>query len=153
MKMIRWQPTHHRGTWNNGMDRFFNEFMGRSLGHEGDETPACGSWSPAVNILEKETEIVITADLPGLKAEDVEVTVDKSVLTVKGERTLEEVAEGETYHRVERSYGCFERSFSIPESVDAKKIEARFANGEMTVNLPKRAESKPRSVKVKVATA
>jgi len=151
--MIRWQPNHHRGTWNNGMDRFFNEFTGRSLENVDCETPACGSWSPAVNILEKENEIVITADLPGLKAEDVEVTVDKSVLTVKGERTLEEATEGETYHRVERSYGSFERSFSIPESVDAKKIEARFANGEMTVTLPKRAESKPRSVKVKVATA
>ena len=75
------------------------------------------------------------------------------MLTLKGERTLEEATEGETYHRVERSYGSFERSFSIPNSVDPKKIEARFVNGEMTLNLPKRDESKPRSVKVKVATA
>jgi len=153
MKMIRWQPINRPATWNNGMDRFFNEFMGRSLGQAGDETPACGSWSPAVNILEREDHIVITAELPGLKAEDVGVTVDKGVLTVTGERTLEEAAEGETYHRVERSYGSFERSFSIPESVDAKKIEAQFVNGEMTLTLPKRAVTKPRSIKVKVATA
>ena len=153
MKMIRWQPINRPATWNNGMDRFFNEFMGRSLGQAGDETPACGSWSPAVNILEREDHIVITAELPGLNAEDVGVTVDKGVLTVTGERTLEEAAEGETYHRVERSYGSFERSFSIPESVDAKKIEAQFVNGEMTLTLPKRAVTKPRSIKVKVATA
>ncbi len=150
--MIRWQPINRPATWNTGVDRLFNEFMGRSLRQMDDETAAC-AWKPAVNILEREEGIVITADLPGLKAEDVEVTVEKSVLTLKGERVLEEAAEGETYHRVERSYGSFERSFSIPESVDAKKIEARFVNGEMTVTLPKSAESKPRSVKVKVATA
>lgn len=150
--MVRWQPINRPANWNPGFDRFFNEFMGRSLRQMEDETPAC-AWTPAVNILERENGITITADLPGLSAGDVEVTVDKGVLTLKGERILEEAAEGETYHRVERSYGAFERSFSIPESVDAKKIEARFVNGEMTVTLPKRAESKPRSVKVEVATA
>ena len=150
--MIRWQPINRPATWNTGVDRLFSEFMGRSLRQVEEETAAC-AWTPAVNILEREEGIVITADLPGLRAEDVEVTVEKSVLTLKGERILEEAAEGETYHRVERSYGSFERSFSIPESVDAKKIEARFVNGEMTVTLPKSAESKPRSVKVKVATA
>jgi HSP20 family protein len=127
--------------------------MGGALRRAADETSACGSWSPAVNILEKADGIVITADLPGLKAEDVEVTIDNGVLTLKGERTLEEVAEGETLHRVERCYGAFERSFSVPTSVDPSKIEARFVNGEMTVTLPKREETKPRSVKVKVATA
>ena len=151
--MIRWQPINRPGNWNNGIDRLFNEFMTRSMSNETDETATCGSWSPAVNILERESGIEITADLPGLKAEDVEVVVNKGVLSIKGERTLEEAVEGETYHRVERCYGSFERSFTIPESVDAKKIEARFINGEMTITLPKRAESKPRSVKVKVATA
>jgi len=150
--MIRWQPINRPVNWNPGFDRFFNEFMGRSLGQTEEETAAC-AWTPAVDILERENGITITADLSGLSAEDVEVIVDKGALTLKGERTLEEAAEGETYHRVERSYGAFERSFSIPESVDAKKIEARFVNGEMTVTLPKRAESKPRSVKVKIATA
>ena len=149
--MIRWQPINRPVNWNPGIDRLFGEFMGRSLRQLEEETPAC-AWSPAVNILERENGIIITADLPGLAAEDVQVTVEKGVLTLKGERTLEEATEGETYHRVERSYGAFERSFSIPESVDSKKIEARFVNGEMTVTLPKRAESKSRSVKVQVAT-
>lgn len=150
--MIRWQPINRPATWNTNIDRLFNEFMGRSLREMDIENASCGSWSPSVNILEKEDAIVITADLPGLKAEDVEVTIENSVLTIKGERTLEEASEGETYHRVERSYGSFERSFKVPSSVDPKKIEARFVNGEMTVNLPKRDESKPRSVKVEVTT-
>ena len=151
--LIRWQPINHPTTWNRGMDRLFNEFMGRSLRQIDEEATACGSWSPAVNIMEKENQIVIATDLPGLKAEDVEVTIENNVLTLKGERTFEEAAEGETYHRVERCYGSFERSFSVPSTVDPKKIEASFINGEMTVTLPKRDESKPRSVKVKVATA
>ena len=92
----------------------------------------------------------IQADLPGLKAEDVEVTVEDGTLTLRGERKLEEAAEGETYHRVERTYGMFERTFNLPSSVDTSKIEARFANGEMVLTLPKREESKPRTVKIKV---
>jgi HSP20 family protein len=135
------------------MERLFNEFMGRSLRGMADETSASGAWSPAVNILEKEEGIVISADLPGLKAEDVEVTVDNGVLTIKGQRSFEEASEGQTYHRVERWYGSFERSFTVPNSVDPSKIEARFVNGEMSITLPKREESKPRSVKVKVATS
>jgi HSP20 family protein len=135
------------------MERLFNEFMGRSLRGMADETSASGAWSPAVNILEKEEGIVISADLPGLKAEDVEVTVDNGVLTIKGQRNFEEASEGQTYHRVERWYGSFERSFTVPNSVDPSKIEARFVNGEMSITLPKREESKPRSVKVKVATS
>ena len=136
--MIRWQPVNRPATWNTSIDRLFNEFMGRSLREMDIENASCGNWSPAVNILEREDEIVITADLPGLKAEDVEVTIENSVLTLKGERTFAEATEGETYHRVERGYGGFERSFKVPASVDPKKIEARFVNGEMTVTLPKR---------------
>ena len=150
--MIHWQPINRPTYRNAGVDHLFNEFLGRTLGQVDEETAACGSWSPAVNILEKEGEIVISAGLPGLKAEDVEVTIENSVLTLKGERSFEEAVEGETYHRVERSYGGFERSFKVPTTVDPKKIEARFVNGEMTVVLPKRDESKPRSVKIKVAT-
>ncbi len=150
--MIRWQPINRPVNWNTGVNRLFSEFMGQTIRQAEEETAAC-AWTPAVNILEREDGIVIAADLPGLKAEDVEVTIDNGVLTLKGERTLDEIVEGETYHRVERSYGKFERSFSVPNSVDPKKIEARFVNGEMTLTLPKRDESKPRAVKIKVATA
>ena len=148
--MTRWEPTNDIAGLSQRMDRLFEELMGRGLRRVGDENRVRGSWSPAVNILEKQNAIHISVDLPGMKAEDVDVTVDNGVLTIRGERKFEETAEGETYHRVERVYGVFERTFTLPNSVDTSKIEARFANGEMEVVLPKREESKPRSVKVKV---
>jgi HSP20 family protein len=78
------------------------------------------------------------------------VTVEEGILSIRGERKLEETTEDETYHRVERQYGLFERTFSVPNSVDTEKINARFRNGEMTLTLPKREESKPRSISIKV---
>ena len=152
MRTIRWQPINRPAAWTNGMNRYFSQITKSPSGQLDEEASACTGWTPAVNILEKEDTIVIATDLPGLKAEDVEVMIENSVLTLKGERTFEEAADGETYHRLERCYGSFERSFKVPSSVDPKKIEARFVNGEMIVTLPKRDESKPRSVKVKVAT-
>jgi HSP20 family protein len=148
--LTRWNPTTDTAHLSQRMERLFNEMMGRGLWREPEERSLRGSWVPAINILEREDAMVITADLPGLKAEDVEVTVEEGTLSIRGERRLEEAAEGETYHRVERLYGVFERTFTLPNSVDVEKIEARFCNGEMVLTLPKREESKPRSVKIKI---
>jgi HSP20 family protein len=133
------------------MERLFDEMLGHGMWRTSEESPLRGSWVPAINILEREDAVVITADLPGLEAEDVEITVEEGTLSICGERKLDEAAEGETFHRVERLYGRFERSFTLPNSVDVEKIEARSANGEMVLTLPKREESKPRSVKIQVA--
>ena len=148
--LTRWNPTTDTAHLSQRMERLFNEMMDRGLWREPEERSLRGSWVPAINILEREASMVITADLPGLKAEDVEVTVEEGTLSIRGERRLEEAAEGETYHRVERLYGVFERTFTLPNSVDVEKIEAHFCNGEMVLTLPKREESKPRSVKIKV---
>ena len=148
--LTRWNPGSEMGNLNQNMERFFDEILGRGLRRTADERPLRGAWVPAINILEREGAMEIQADLPGLKAEDVEVTVEDGALTLRGERKLEEAAEGETYHRVERTYGMFERTFNLPSSVDTSKIEARFTNGEMVLTLPKREESKPRTVKIKV---
>ena len=148
--LTRWEPINDIANLSQRMDRMFEEMMGRGLRRLGEDERVRGSWSPAVNILEKKDAIVITADLPGLKAEDVDVTVDSGVLTVRGERRLEEASEGETYHRVERVYGVFERTFTLPNSVDIGAIDAKFRNGEMVITLPKREESKPRAVKVAI---
>jgi len=148
--LTRWEPINDITNLSQRMDRVFEELMGRSLRRLADEDRLRGSWSPAVNILEKKDAIVITADLPGLKAEEVEITVDNGVLTIRGERRLEEAADGETYHRVERVYGMFERTFTLPNSVDVNRIDAKFRNGEMVITLPKREESKPRAVKVAI---
>ena len=148
--LTRWNPATDSANVAQRMERLFDEMMGRGLWRSSEERPLRGSWVPAINILEREDAMVITADLPGLKAEDVEVTVEEGTLSIRGERKLEEASEGETYHRVERLYGLFERTFTLPNSVDVDKIEARFSNGEMILTLPKREESKPRSVKIKV---
>ncbi len=148
--LTRWNPATDSANLSQRMERLFDEMMGRGLWRSSEERPLRGSWVPAINILEREDAMVITADLPGLKAEDVEVTVEEGTLSIRGERKLEEASEGETYHRVERLYGLFERTFTLPNSVDVDKIEARFSNGEMILTLPKREESKPRSVKIKV---
>jgi HSP20 family protein len=148
--LTRWNPAADVAGLSDRMERLFDEMVGRGLWRTSEERPLRGAWVPAVNILEREDAIVISADLPGLKAEDVEVTVDQGTLSIRGERKLEEKAEGETYHRVERVYGLFERTFTLPNTVDVSKIDARFKNGEMTLTLPKREESKPRSVKIKV---
>ena len=148
--LTRWNPTNEAANLSQRMERLFDEMVGRGLWRTSEERPLRGAWVPAVNIVERQDAMVIVADLPGLKAEDVDVTVEDGTLSIRGERRLEEAAEGETYHRVERIYGAFERSFTLPNSVDVDKIEARFSNGEMTLTLPKREESKPRSVKIKV---
>lgn len=148
--LTRWNPGFDNSSLNQRMERLFDEFLGRGLRNTSEERSLRGAWVPAINVLEREDAMIIAADLPGMKAEDVEVTVDDGTLTIRGERKLEEAAEGETYHRVERIYGAFERSFSLSNTVDTEKIEARFKNGEMTLTLPKREEAKPRSVKITV---
>lgn len=132
------------------MERFINSMWGGSLRNQDDTDSLCGTWVPPVNILERESGIEITVEMAGVEAENVDVTVEDGVLSIKGERKFEEVGEGETYHRLESTFGAFERRFTVPTSVDPGKIEATFKNGVMTMALPKREESKPRTVKVKV---
>ena len=132
------------------MERFINSMWGGSLRSQDEADSMCGTWVPPVNILEREDGVEITIEMAGVDAKDVEVTVEDGVLSIRGERHFEEATEGETYHRVESSFGAFERRFTVPTSVDPGKIEAKFKNGVMAMVLPKREESKPRTVKVKV---
>jgi HSP20 family protein len=111
-----------------------------------------GRWVPAVDIFENEKkEIVLKAELPDMKREDIAVTFENNVLTLKGERKFEGEAKKEQFHRVERAYGAFSRSFSLPTTVDPVKIAAKYENGVLTVTLPVREESRPRSINVEVA--
>lgn len=107
-------------------------------------------WSPAVDILETEGEIVLKADVPDVKLEDIEVRVENETLTIKGERKFEKEDTTKGFHRIERSYGAFVRSFTVPPSVDAEKVNASYRNGVLTVSLPKKEAAKPRQVKVDV---
>lgn len=134
------------------MERLVSSLWGSNLRDRDETASLCGTWQPAVNILEREEGIEITVEMPGIDAKDVDVTVEDGVLSIKGERRFQEVSENETYHRVESAFGAFERRFTVPTNVDSSKIEADFKHGIMTLTLPKREESKPRTVKVKVAS-
>ena len=111
---------------------------------------AVAEWVPVVDILEDEKEYLVKAELPGVARENVHVTVEKGRLSIKGERVFEKEEDGRKYHRVERSYGTFQRSFNLPENADAEKIEAEFKEGVLFVHLPKQEKPKPREIEVKV---
>ena len=110
-----------------------------------------GAWNPAVDIFDKGGEVVIHAELPGIKKEDIDVRVENNVLTIRGKKERKEEAKEEGYYRTERSYGSFSRSFSLASSVDATKIGAEYKDGVLTLSLPKSEEAKPRQIDVKVA--
>ena len=110
-----------------------------------------GAWNPAVDIFDKGGEVVIHAELPGIKKEDIDVHVENNVLAIRGKKERKEEAKEEGYYRTERSYGSFSRSFSLARSVDVTKIDAEYKDGVLTLSLPKSEEAKPRQIDVKVA--
>ncbi|MDD3763623.1 MAG: Hsp20/alpha crystallin family protein [Nevskiales bacterium] len=122
--------------------------IGRGLPVEGGG--AMAQWAPAVDISEKEGEYLIKGELPGVKREDVDISVQNGVLTLSGERRFEKEDKDEKHHRIERSFGSFSRSFSLPENVDADQIKAEYTDGVVTVHLPKVAPAKPEVRKISV---
>jgi HSP20 family protein len=107
-------------------------------------------WSPAVDILESEDALILKADLPDVKTEDIDVRVENQTLTLRGHRKFEKDDNAKGYHRIERSYGEFVRSFALPSIVDTEKVNADYKNGVLTITIPKREAAKPRQVKVSV---
>ena len=107
-------------------------------------------WSPAVDIIETENELVLKADLPEVKLEDIDIRVENETLTLKGERRFEKEEKAKGYHRIERNYGSFVRSFTVPSTVESDRVSAEYKNGVLTVTLPKKEAAKPRQVKVEV---
>src|SRR5579862_8377977 len=108
-------------------------------------------WVPPVDIVENENELIVKADVPDVKFEDIDVKIENGTLTLHGERKFEKTSEKGGYHRLERSYGSFERSFTLPETVDAEHVKAGYSNGTLTVTLPKKELAKPRQVKIEVS--
>jgi HSP20 family protein len=116
-----------------------------------DNNDSLGSWSPAVDIFDKGGEVVIYAELPGIKKEDIDVRVENNVLTIRGKKERKEEVKEEGYFRAERTYGSFSRSFSLPTTVEVGKIAADYKDGILTLRLPKAEEAKPRQIEVKIA--
>src|SRR5579872_613531 len=132
-------------TLQDQMNRLFDSTFSNS----GTEA-AITTWAPAVDIYETENELVLKADLPDMNEKDLDVRVENNMLTIRGERKFEQKVNEDNYLRIERTYGSFSRSFSLPNTVNTEAIKADYKNGVLTVQLPKRAESKPKQVKVNV---
>jgi HSP20 family protein len=143
----RWEPFRGVSTLQEQVNRLFeNSFPSRL-------DSSLASWAPAVDVHETENELVVTADIPGMNEKDLDVRVESNMLTIGGERKTESNVKDDIYLRVERSYGSFSRSFSLPNAVNTQGIAAEYNNGVLSVRLPKREETKPRQVKVSVAAA
>jgi HSP20 family protein len=151
MALVRWQPNRSFG-FGSEVDRLVDHFWrGTPAGSSADQVGTSQSWTPSVDVAEDDENFVVTAELPGVEAGDVKVTVEDDVLTIAGEKTREsESGEGEgRTHRIERSYGRFLRSFRLP-AVDAEKISAAYSNGILTISLPKAETAKPKQITVSV---
>lgn len=116
-----------------------------------DESDFLGTWSPAVDIFDKGNDVVIHAELPGMKKDDIDVRVENNLLTIRGKKERKEEVKEQGYYRSERSYGTFSRSFSLPTTVAVGKIGAEYRDGVLTLTLPKADEAKPRHIEVKVS--
>jgi HSP20 family protein len=144
--MTRFDPFRDLAALQDRVNRLFGDAYGAR------EEGVLSNWVPAVDIFENEKkELVIKAELPDVKKEDVSVTVENNLLTLSGERKLDTEVKKEQYHRIERSFGSFSRSFSLPATVDTGKIGADFRHGVLTVRLPFREEAKPRAIDIAVA--
>jgi HSP20 family protein len=149
MAIVRWTDSFREfAHLQDRINRVFTDTYGRA--DEGLMTS--GNWAPPVDIYQNgDHEVVLKAELPDMTREDIEITVDNGTLTVKGEKKLSSEVKEEHYHRIERHYGTFSRSFSLPRTVDAAKVAAEYKNGVLTVRLPLREEARPRQIKVDVA--
>jgi HSP20 family protein len=132
-------------------ERLNHVFSRPALRNNGKENLTVADWMPTVDISETEGEYLIKAELPEVKKEDVKVTVENGVLTLQGERRQEKEEKGRRFHRVERSYGSFVRSFSLPDSVDESSVKAEYKDGVLNLHLPKSEKVKPKAIDVKVA--
>jgi HSP20 family protein len=148
MAIVRWEPFRDVMTTQRDFDRLFKEAFNPFFG---DSELSTRTWAPPVDIYENENDIVLKAELPGVDPKDVEVKVEDNTLYLKGERKFEKEVKEENYHRVERSYGSFARSFSLPNSINAEKVKAEYKDGLLTLTLPKREEAKPKTIKIDVS--
>jgi HSP20 family protein len=148
MAIVRWEPFRELATLQNEMNRLFNTAF------DAPETGGNGGtlrrWMPAMDLVETEEHFVLRADLPGMSESDVNIEVEDRVLTVSGERKAEHETSKEGYHRVERAFGSFSRSLSLPEGVDPESVEASFDRGVLEVRIPKPEQRKPRKISIGV---
>ena len=148
MTVVKWYPSREVGSFQDSVNRLFDNFFRSPV--QKDNDLAATSWMPAVDIYETENEVVLKAELPEVDVNDLDINAENNVLTIRGVRKLSSEIKEENYHRIERTYGTFSRSFNLPGTVDASRISANYKDGILKIALPKREESKPRKVSIQV---
>jgi HSP20 family protein len=149
MNIIKYDPFREMRSLQDEVNRLFTSSFSRG---NGESDLMRGAWSPQVDIFENKNEIVLEAELAGMKPEDVEISIENNVLTIHGERKFEKNDESDNFHRVERSYGSFTRSFTLPPTVRSENANAEFENGVLRLTLAKREEAKPRRIEIKAGS-
>lgn len=155
MSLIRWNPARELDRWPSdffGIQREINRVFDNFVrgGVQADESFMSSYWTPAVDIAEQENEFIVKMELPGVNKDEVKISLESNILTIKGEKKQEKEEKSKNLHRVERSYGSFQRSFTLPTSVKSEKIDAMFKDGVLSISLPKAEEAKPKQIEVKV---
>jgi HSP20 family protein len=152
MSMItRWDPFRELTTLQDRMNRIFQDTFGGPLTpRAGEESLMAGAFIPPVDVYEDDHNIVLKVEVPGIDQKDIDIRLENNVLTVRGERKFEKEEKEENYQRVERRYGSFSRSFTLPNTVDTDNVNADYENGVLKITLSKRAEAKPKQIKVNV---
>lgn len=148
MALVRWEPFKDLLSIHERMNRLFEDTLFRPKGMEEELTK--GTWAPAVDIYETQNDIVLKAELPGLSQKDISVEVRENTLILKGEKKFEKEVKEENYHRIERSYGSFQRMFTLSDTIQQDKVKAKFKEGVLEIVMPKEEKAKPKLVKVDV---
>ena len=151
MAIIRWTPFRELSTVQERMNKLFEDVMKSPYRPEEGFAPA--AWAPAVDIYETDKEIVLKAELPEMQEKDIDIKIEDNVLSITGERSMEKEVKEENYHRIERAYGSFNRSFTLPRTVDREGIKAAYKDGVLKVTIPKKDEVKPKQIKIDVGQA
>jgi HSP20 family protein len=142
MAIVRWQPAQELNTLQGEMNRLFNAFFETGNGE------SARRWAPAMDLMEADGHLVLKADLPGLSEQDVQIEVSDNVLTVSGDRKAEHEEQRNGYYRVERAFGSFSRSLTLPDGIDVDRIEASFDKGVLEIRIPKPTEKEPRRISI-----
>jgi HSP20 family protein len=150
--ITRWDPFRELSQLQERMDRLFRDNVGYSGGTR-EEALEQGSFIPPVDVYEDEHNITLKLEVPGVDQKDLDIRIENNTLTVRGERKLEKEEKQENFHRIERRYGSFVRTFQLPNTVDAEKVNANYDNGVLKITLAKKAEAKPKQIQVNVSGA
>ncbi len=146
MAVIKWDPFRDLNMLQERMNRLFDD-AGRGI-RRSEEPASTTIWSPPVDIYETDSEIVVQAELPGMDRKDISLNLENNVLTIRGDRHFKKETKEDNYHRIERSYGGFSRSFSIPTTVNEEKIRADYKDGVLNIALPKKEQAKPKQIQI-----